>query len=53
MIISVNKNLMRESIIAYCSKCRMGTLHTLSKAGDYYACGCGEKIDVEVTDETE
>ena len=53
MIISLDKNFLWEKIIQFCSRCGTQTVHALSKRGDYYSCGCGEKIDVEIKDETE
>lgn len=53
MIISVVKELLRDTIIAHCSACKMSTLHFLSESKKYYHCGCGEVLQVELEDKDE
>lgn len=51
MIISLDKNFLWEKIIQFCPHCKTQTVHALSKKGDYYSCGCGGKIDVEIKED--
>lgn len=51
MIITLNKNFLWSKTILFCVHCDTNTVHALSKTGDYYSCGCGEIIKVELEDD--
>lgn len=53
MIISVNKNFLWPTCILPCANCKTNTVHALSKTGNYYACSCGETVEIELEDEND
>lgn len=51
MIITVPKNFLWEKIIQFCPHCDTQTVHALSKSGEFYACGCGHTLTVEIKED--
>ena len=52
-IITIERAFLWKTIIQHCVHCDTPTVHALSKSQDYYACGCGEIINVEIKEENE
>ena len=50
-IITIERVFLWKTIIQYCVHCDTPTVHALSKSQEFYACGCGSQIFVEVIGE--
>jgi lysyl-tRNA synthetase class I len=47
-IITIERVFLWAKCILFCERCDTNTVHALSKSGEYYNCGCGSQIFVEL-----
>ena len=50
-VIEINKWLLSKSIVLFCPECGTSTKHVLSQSQQYYSCGCGTIVDIEIKDD--
>jgi len=49
-VIEIDKELLSKSIVIFCPECDTPTKHVLSVSKQYYSCGCGTIVEIEIKD---
>jgi hypothetical protein len=53
LVIELNKEMLALHCLLPCTHCRTTTNHVLSRSKEFYACSCGEIIDIEFKEDKE
>jgi hypothetical protein len=52
-VITIEKTMLAKHCLLLCTNCGTTTNHVLSRSGEFYSCGCGCIIEVEIKEENE
>jgi hypothetical protein len=53
MIITIEKEMLAKHCIILCTNCGHETNHVLSRSKEFYACWCGEIVEIELKEDIE
>jgi len=49
-VIEINRWLLSKYMVLFCPTCGTSTKHVLGQSKQYYSCGCGTIVDIEIKD---
>lgn len=51
MIIAIERTMLAKHCLILCINCGTETNHVLSRSKEFYACACGEIVEIELKED--
>lgn len=51
MIITIERTMLAKHCLILCTNCGTETNHVLSRSKEFYACACGEIVEIELKED--
>lgn len=53
VIITIKRTMLAKHCLILCTNCGTDTNHVLSRSKEFYACACGEIVEIELKEDIE
>ena len=50
-VITIESTMLAKHCVIFCTNCGTETNHVLSRSKEFYACGCGEIVEIELKED--